>query len=216
MTDEKHIRVMLVDDHIKIHRAISALIDFIDDVELVAQGSNGREAIQLCEEHMPDVILMDVVMPAMDGIEATRQIHQQFPEVRILALSSFQDEDSVKAMMEAGAVGYLVKTSSMDDLANTLRTVHSGKMVFSPELSQIFLQSSQEPEAGSKKEYEITPRELEVLKLMIDGMNNGEIAAALVVSNSTVKYHVNSILTKLNANNRSEAITLAVEKHLVS
>lgn len=207
------IKIVLVDDHIKIHRAISVAIEFWDDLELVGQASNGEEAIQLCADYQPDIVLMDVIMPGMDGIEATRAITQQFPQIKVLALSSFQDEDSVRAMMEAGAVGYLIKSSSIDDLAQTIRTAHGGTAVFSSEVTQVLLRS---PSSGPRHDYGLTPRETEVLKLMVEGLNNRQIAEALVVSQSTAKFHVSSILSKLQVESRIEAVALAVEQNLVT
>jgi NarL family two-component system response regulator LiaR len=209
------IRIVLVDDHIKVHRAIAAAIDVWDDLELVGQGSNGKEAVQLCEDYGPDVVLMDVIMPEMDGIDATRVISQRFPHIKVLALSSFQDEDSVRAMLEAGAVGYLLKSSSIDDLAQTIRTAHQGTAVFSAEVTQVLLRSSASPPVPSR-DYGLTPRESEVLKLMVEGLNNRQIAEALVVSQSTAKFHVSSILAKLKVESRVEAVALAVERKLVT
>lgn len=216
MSGSSRIRVVLVDDHFRVHRAIAALIDFLDDLELVGQGSNGEEAIQLCREYNPDVVLMDVVMPGMDGIEATRHIHEHHPAIKVLALSSFQDVDSVRAMINAGAVGYLLKNSSIDDLANTIRTVYAGNTVLSPEVTQVLLQLDEPSKADPRQDYGLTPRELEVLALMVEGMNNNQIAASLDVSLSTAKFHVSSILTKLNVSSRIEAVAVAVEKKLVS
>jgi NarL family two-component system response regulator LiaR len=209
------IRIVLVDDHIKVHRAIAAAIDVWDDLELVGQGSNGTEAIQLCEEYVPDVMLMDVIMPEMDGIDATRVISERFPQVKVLALSSFQDEDSVRAMLEAGAVGYLLKNSSIDDLAQTIRTAHGGTAVFSAGVAQVLLHPADSP-SPPRRDYGLTPRESEVLKLMVEGMNNRQIAESLVVSQSTAKFHVSSILAKLHVESRVEAVALAVEQKLVT
>ena len=209
----ERIRVILIDDHSQVHRAIAAAIDYWDDLELVAQGANGQEAIQLCQEYLPDVVLMDVLMPAMSGAEATAKILQNQPDLKILALSSFQDTESVQAMLDAGAIGYILKNSSIDDLANTIRTTHAGHAVFSSEVTQVLLQpSSRKPQ----KEYGLTPRELEVLQQMVSGLNNRQIAETLGVSTSTIKFHVSSILTKLDVNNRIEAVALTSEENLLS
>jgi NarL family two-component system response regulator LiaR len=213
MIQSTPIRVVLADDHSKVHLAISAIIELLDDIELVGQAGNGAEAIQLCAELAPDLVLMDVIMPGMDGIEATKTITSRFPQVRVLALSSFQDEDSVRAMIEAGAVGYLLKNSSIDDLASTLRTAHAGKSVFSWEVTQVLLRP---PTSVSRSDYQLTQREAEVLKLMVAGLNNREIAEVLVISQSTAKFHVSSILTKLGVASRVEAVALAVEQNLVT
>ncbi len=205
------IRVLLVDDHIRIHRAIGAAIDVWDDLELVGHGSCGEEAVQLCADLHPDIILMDVMMPGMDGIEATEIISREYPSVKVLALSSFQDEESVRAMMAAGAVGYLLKSSSIDDLAHAIRSVQAGTAVFSTQVTQALLRP---PSSGPRRDYGLTDRETEVLKLMIDGLNNREIAEMLFVSQSTAKFHVSSILTKLGVGTRVEAVALAVEHNL--
>src|SRR5205823_22657 len=142
----------------------------------------------------PDIVIMDVMMPGMNGLEATRIIHEQHPEIRILALSSFQDIDAARGMMEAGASGYLLKDSSIDDLAQTIRTVYAGKSVMSAEITQGLLQPATLP----IKNYGLTPREKEILKLMVSGLNNNEIADTLTISLATAKFHVSSVLAKLN------------------
>ena len=208
----KPIRVAVIDDHSKIHLAIAAVIDVCEDMELVGHGSNGHEALQICAEFQPDILLMDVIMPGMNGIEASVEIHKQYPQVKILALSSFQDEEGVRAMIQAGAVGYILKTSSVDDLTHTIRTAYGGNSVFSPEITQTLLRSSQKE---SIHDFGLTPREREILKLLVDGLNNAEIAAALTISLSTAKFHVSSIFSKLGVTNRVEATTVALEHKLV-
>ncbi len=207
------IRVAVVDDHLRVHIAIEAAISTFEDLKLVAHGSNGREALQLCADYSPDIVLMDVVMPELNGIEATKAIHERYPNVKVLALSSFQDEDGVRAMLQAGAVGYVLKTSSIDDLAHTIRAAYAGKSVFSPEITHALLNV---PRPEAPPEYGLTAREREVLKLLVDGLNNAEIAAALTISLSTAKFHVSSVLAKLGVTNRVEAVALAVEKKLVN
>lgn len=214
MSVEPPIRILLADDHSKVHRSIAAVIDFIEGMELVAQASDGHEAIQLSREFQPDIVLMDVVMPHLNGIEATRHLRREFPAIKVVALSSFQDEESVREMLEAGAVGYLVKNSSIDDLASTLRAVYAGKSVISPEVIQILLQ--QPPAGSAQSEYHLTERELQVLKLMVAGQTNHEIAISLTISLSTIKFHVSSILSKLKVSSRTEAVALAVTQHLVN
>ena len=211
MTDR--IRILVVDDHSKVHRGIIAAVETFDDLDLVAHGSNGLEAIQLCADYNPDVVLMDMVMPGMDGIQATQVIHERFPAIKVLALSSYQDEDGVRAMLQAGAVGYLLKTSSIDDLANTIRATAAGQVIFSPEVAQVLLKPPQSPPL---QDFGLTAREREILKLLAEGLNNGEIAAALTISLSTVKFHVSSVFAKLNVTNRVEAVARAIEKHLVN
>jgi NarL family two-component system response regulator LiaR len=208
------IRIMLVDDHSQVHRALSILQDTNTDLALVAHASNGNEAFQLCQEQQPDVIIMDVVMPVMNGIDATRIIHEQYPVIKILALSSFQDDDSVHAMIKAGAVGYILKNSSLADLANAIRVAFSGASVLSAEVMQVLFA----PKPGTNKpneEFGLTERELEILAYMVKGFNNKQIAHQLVVSEPTVKFHVRNILAKLKASGRTEAVAIAVDKHLI-
>jgi two-component system, NarL family, response regulator LiaR len=209
------IRILLVDDHSQIHLGISAVVEIFDDLEIVGHASNGEEAIKLARQEKPDVILMDVIMPKMDGIEATRRIHEQQPEIKILALSSYQDESSVKDILKAGAVGYVLKNSSVDDIAHTIRAAYGGKSVFSNEVTQVLMNATPDKPAPTN-DYDLTPRELDVLRLLVKGHNNNHIADELTISLSTAKFHVSSILTKLHASSRVEAVATAIEQNLVS
>jgi two-component system, NarL family, response regulator LiaR len=209
------IRLIVVDDHLKVHQGIAAIIDAFDDLEIVGHASNGQEAISLIYEQQPDLVLMDVVMPVMSGIEATRRIHATQPHVKILALSSFQDTDSVREMLNAGAVGYVLKNASIDDLAHTVRAAHSGKVVLSPEVSSMLLHLPAATSQTRSADYGLTQREREILGLVVSGRNNGEIAAVLTISLSTVKFHVSSIFGKLGVTNRVEAARLAMESGLL-
>ena len=209
------INILLVDDHSQVHRSLSIMHDTHPDLILVAHASNGEEAVRQCDESQPDVILMDVVMPTMNGIEATRIIHQRYPQIRILALSSFQDEDSVQDMMRAGAVGYVLKNSSLEEIVNSIRAVHSGKTVFSSEITRaLFAPKATIPEEPPP-DYGLSARELEVLAQMVRGSSNKQIALALTVSEATVKFHVRGILAKLGVSGRVEAVALALEKKLI-
>ena len=204
------IRLMLIDDHRSTHEIVKGILLSSGDIKLVAQGSNGEDALYLCDEVRPDVILMDIVMPGIDGVEATKLIHTKHPEVKILALSSFQDDDSVRQMLQSGAVGYVLKGSLMQDLVNTIRATFRGKAVFSPEITQTLLRS---PE--TKNDFGLTDREKEVLRLLASGMNNNEIGDKLVISVSTVKFHITNILVKMQVETRAEAIVLAAKNDLV-
>ena len=208
------IRIMVVDDHSPVHRSLSIINDIYPDLLLVAHASNGQEAIQQCDETVPDVILMDVVMPLMNGIEATRVIHSRHPDVKILALSSFQDEASVQEMMLAGAVGYVLKNSSLEELVNSIRAVRSGKTVFSIEVTHALFNATA-TRVEATEDFGLSPRELEVLAHLVKGLGNKEIAQLMIISEATVKFHVRSILAKLNVSGRVEAVAVAVEKHLV-
>jgi DNA-binding NarL/FixJ family response regulator len=209
------IRLIVVDDHIKVHQGIAAIIDAFDDLEIVGHASNGQEAISLVYEQQPDLVLMDVVMPVMNGIEATRRIHATQPHIKILALSSFQDTDSVRQMLNAGAVGYVLKNASIDDLVHTVRAAHSGKVVLSPEISSLLLEMPHPSSLTRSADYGLTQREREILTLLVSGRNNGEIASVLTISLSTVKFHVSSIFGKLGVTNRVEAARLAMESGLL-
>jgi two-component system, NarL family, response regulator LiaR len=205
------IRVILIDDHRFVHETVALALARAEDIVLVAQGGNGQEALQLCQHYKPDLILMDVIMPVMNGVEATRLISEQHPEIKILALSSFQDDDSVRAMMAYGAVGYVLKGSIVNDLVTTIRATQFGKVVFSPEVTATLLTS---PKRQSQ-DFGLTQRELEVLRLMAEGLNNGEIAARLTISQSTVKFHIANVIHKLGVDTRTEAIVLAAKNNLI-
>lgn len=210
MTEKTPIRVVLVDDHAQMHRIVHAILGATADIILVGQGANGQEGIALCERYQPDVALMDVVMPVMGGIEATKVLHERFPAMKILVLSSFQDHESVYAMLRNGAVGYLTKSSLAQDLAETIRATVQGKMVFS---SEVGAQLVAPPRPSVN--FHLTDRELEVLVLMAEGLNMPEMAAKLVVSPATAKFHVENICRKLGVRTRSEALVVAAKNNLV-
>jgi len=206
------IRILIVDDHRSVHQALADMISFVDDFELVAQGSNGQEAVMLCEEHKPDVVLMDVVMPIMDGIEATRKILYTNQNIKILALSSFQDNDSVNAMLKNGALGYILKNASVDELEGIIRTIYKGKSVIDSNLIQQLMQWTP---SHDKNEFNLTRREIEILKLISNGMSYAQVANQLTISQSTVKFHVGNILNKLQVSTRNEAIMLAAKRGVI-
>ena len=207
------IRVMLVDDHTMVRRGLATFFKVFDDLQLAGEADSGEAAIQLCAEVLPDVILMDIVMPHMDGATATRLIRQQFPHVQVIALTSFKEGDLVKQALEAGAIGYLLKDVSAEELVQAIRAAHAGRVTLSPEAAQALVDTTQQPLAHDPK---LTERELEVLKLMVDGLNNTQIAGKLMVSPSTIKSHVSNILSKLGVVSRTEAVTLALRTHIVS
>jgi len=213
MTTQQPIRVMIVDDHTMVRRGLATILKVFDDLLLVGEAENGAEAIKLCGEAQPDVILMDMVMPDMDGATTTRVIRQQFPQVQIIALTSFKEGNLVKNALEAGAIAYLLKDVSADDLARAIRAAHSGRATLSPEAAQAFVETSNLPPVPG---LDLTEREREVLALMVEGLNNTQIAGRLTVSPSTIKSHVSNILSKLGVTSRTEAVTLALRNHLVS
>ena len=207
------IRVMLVDDHTMVRRGLATFLKAYDDLELAGEAGSGEEAIQLCGEILPDVVLMDMVMPDMDGATATRAIRQQFPQMHVIALTSFKEGELIRNALEAGAIGYLLKDVSAEELAEAIRAAHAGRTTLSPEAAQSLVQSViQPPNPG----FDLTDREREVLTLMIEGLNNTQIAGSLSVSPSTIKSHVSNILSKLGVTSRTEAVTLALRNHIIS
>lgn len=203
MTVLKPIRIVLVDDHRVVHQALAEMISFVEDFELVAQGSNGQEAIDLCREYLPDV-----VMPGIDGVQATRRILADTPTLKILALSSFQDDVSVNSMLKSGAVGYILKNTSIDELESIIRTVNEGKTVIDSHLMQKVLL----PDApAAHSDPSLSPRELEILKMIAGGMSYNQVGDCLGISLSTVKFHISNILAKLKVDTRNEAILVAAK-----
>jgi two-component system, NarL family, response regulator LiaR len=207
------IRVLLVDEHTMVRRGLATFLKAFDDLALAGEASGGQAAIQLCAEVRPDVVLMDLVMPEMDGATATRAIRQQFPEVQVLALTSFKDEGLVQAALQAGAIGYLLKDVSAEELAQAIRAAHAGRGTLSPEAAQALIHAATQPPAPG---HDLTARERMVLALLAEGLNNTEIAARLTVSPSTIKSHVSNILSKLGVASRTEAVALAVRHGLTA
>lgn len=213
MTETNPIRVMLVDDHAVVRSGLSAFLLAFDDLELVAEAGSGEEAVRLCERLRPDVVLMDLVMPGMDGAAATHAIRERCPQIQIIALTSFKEKELVQGALEAGAIGYLLKNVTADELADAIRKAHAGRPTLAPEAAQALIQATREPPSPG---YDLTERERQVLALMVEGLSNPEIAERLVVSPSTVKFHVSNILSKLGIAGRTEAVALAVQHHLVT
>ncbi len=207
------IRIMIVDDHTMVRKGLATILKVFPDLRLVGEAENGSAAISLCGEAQPDVILMDMVMPDMDGATATRIIRQQFPQVQVIVLTSFKEGELIKNALEAGAIGYLLKDVSADELARAIRAAYSGRATLSPEAAQTLVEAANQPPAPG---LDLTEREREVLSLMIEGLNNTQIAGRLTVSPSTIKSHVSNILSKLGVASRTEAVTLALRNHIVS
>jgi NarL family two-component system response regulator LiaR len=204
---------MLVDDHTMVRRGLATFLQVFDDLLLAGEAESGKAAIQLCAEVLPDVILMDMVMPDMDGAAATRAIRKQYPHIQVIALTSFKEGALIKKVLEAGAIGYLLKDVSADDLARAIRAAHAGRVTLSPEAAQALVEESNLPPAPG---LDLTEREREVLALMIEGLNNTQIAGRLTVSPSTIKSHVSNILSKLGVSSRTEAVALALRSGIVT
>ncbi|MEK6754111.1 MAG: response regulator transcription factor [Chloroflexota bacterium] len=207
------IRVMLVDDHTMVRRGLATFLKVYDDLQLAGEAESGEAAVKLCDEVLPDVILMDMVMPIMDGATATRTIRQKFPQVQVIALTSFKEGELIKNALEAGAIGYLLKDVSADDLVRAIRSAHAGRATLSPEAAQSLVETANLPPPPG---LDLTERERNVLTLMIEGLNNVQIAGRLTVSPSTIKSHVSNILSKLGVTSRTEAVTLALRNHIIS
>lgn len=212
MAEIKPIRVMIVDDHAVVRSGLGAFLLVFDDLELVAEAGSGREALRLCREVKPDVVLMDLVMPEMDGAETTKAIKQAFPQVQVVALTSFREEELVQGALQAGAISYLLKNVTADALARAIRAAYQGRPTLAPEATAALIHAATQPKAP---QYDLTPREKEVLALMVEGLSNPQIGERLVVSQSTVKFHVSSVLSKLGVSGRTEAVAVALQQKLV-
>ena len=214
MTEYDTVRVMLVDDHDMVRRGLATFLMAKQDLMLVGEAADGIEALEVCAEVQPDVILMDLIMPGMDGAETTRAIREQWPDVQVIALTSFQEKNLIKEALKAGAIGYLLKNVTVEELSAAIRSAHAGQSALSPEAIRVLLQD--EADTVEKiPDYKLTPREQEVLILLVEGLNNRQIAECLYVSRATSKAHVSHILGKLDVSNRAEAITLALRHKLV-
>jgi two-component system, NarL family, response regulator LiaR len=207
------IRVLIVDDHAVVRSGLAAFLMAFDDLELVGQAASGQEAVYLCPQLQPDVVLMDLMMPNMDGATATRFIRQQCPHVQVIALTSFREDELVQAVLQAGAIAYLLKNVDADELAGAIRAAHTGRLTLAPEVALALVRITAQPPAPG---HDLTARERQVLALMVKGLSNAEIAERLIVSRSTIKFFVSSILAKLHVDSRVEAVALAVQHHLVN
>jgi NarL family two-component system response regulator LiaR len=213
MSEARKIRVLIVDDHEMVRTGLAAFLLVHKDLENVGEADSGEEAVRLCEQTCPDVVLMDMVMPGMDGPTAIRAIRQRCPSAQIIALTSFKEQELVQEAIQAGALGFLYKNVSSDELIRAIRAAAAGQPTMAPEALQALIRKHAQP---TRLGHDLTEREREVLALMVKGLNNVEIADRLVVSRSTVKVHVSNILAKLGVSSRTEAVALAVEHKLVS
>jgi len=212
MNDMEKIRVMVVDDHAVVRSGLADFLLAYDDLELAGEASSGEDAVLMCGTVKPHVVLMDLVMEGMDGAEATSAIRKACPDIQVIALTSYKDEELVQRAIQAGAIGYLLKNISAQELGDAIRNAYEGRPTLAPEAAQALMQATtRPPQLG----FDLTPREREVLALMAEGLNNPEIAERLVISRSTVKHHVRAILSKLDASSRTEAVALALKNNLV-
>lgn len=206
------IRVMIVDDHDIVRGGLVHMLNTFDDLELVGEASSGEQAITMCPAVEPDVILMDLVMPKMSGVIATKLIHEAYPDIRIVALTTFKEDDLVQGALEAGAISYLLKNVTIDELSRAIRNAYAGRATLAPEAVEVLINAATRPPQPG---HDLTEREREVLALIVEGLSNYEIAEHLMITHSTVKNHVSNILSKLNAANRAEAVATALQNKLV-
>lgn len=210
MPDQK-IRVFVVDDHPMIRVGLAAMIDAEADFERVGEAANGDDAVRLVPSAAPHVVLMDLVMPKMDGIAAIAVLHKRLPATRFVVLTSLVEPSEIQRALAAGASGYLLKTASSQELVSVIRAAVGGRRVLSPEATDALVAASQKPRLGA----DLTARERELLALMVRGLNNQEIAAELAIALPTVKFHIGHILSKLQVDNRTEAVLAAFKHKLV-
>jgi two-component system, NarL family, response regulator LiaR len=208
------IRVMVADDHDVVRRGLSMFLTGFDDLELVGEAGNGTDAIRLCGELHPHVVLMDMVMPDMDGIAATRVIRSQYPNIQVVILTGSKEDMLVQSALQAGAIGYMLKNISVTEMVNIIRLAHMGKPSLSPDATQSLINLAAHPPIPDHN-YNLTPREQTILELMVDGLNNQEIADRIFVSRATVKANVSTILSKLGVDNRIDAVRIALQESLV-
>ena len=213
MSEQTPIRILLVDDHDMVRRGLAVFLLAYDDLVLVGEAANGVEALEKCAELLPDVVLMDLMMPVMDGITAIRSIRERFPATQVIALTSFSEEKLVENSLQAGAIGYLFKNVSVDELAAAIRAARDGKPTLAPEATRFLIHKTTQPSPIGQ---DLTHRERAILRLLMDGLSNPEIAEQLNLSRSTVKTHVSHIMEKLGVNSRVEVVTLAIRHNLTA
>lgn len=213
MSEEARIRVMIVDDHTIVREGLALLVTTYDDLEIVGLAGDGEEAIRRCAQLLPEVVIMDLSMPRLDGPAAIARIRADYPEIQCLALTSFLDEKLMQRAFEAGAVGYLLKSVSGEQLAAAIRGAARGESTLDASAAQLLIQSVTGPPPLG---HDLTPRERDVLARLVDGETNKQIAEALALTHGTVRVYVSSLLAKLGANNRTEAVALALQHNLLS
>ncbi|MFN8464935.1 MAG: response regulator transcription factor [Caldilineaceae bacterium] len=209
--EPRPIRILIADDHVMVRIGITTMLKVFDELILVGAATNGQSAIDMCDELAPDLVLMDVHMPEVDGIAATRIIRQQHPEIKVLALTGYADDNGVRKALQAGASGYMLKSASLDELIAAIYGVFAGQIILSPQAATALVQGST---SAPENDYGLTNREYEVLQLMLDGLSNQAIADHINVSPLTVKSHVSSVLAKLHVATRTEAVALANRRGL--
>jgi len=212
MLNKDKINLLIVDDHPLVQTAIKAFIQNCEDICLLGEANSAEKCLKLCEKMMPDVILMDIFLPEMDGIKATAQILKKWPHVKIIMLTSFVNSELIQNALKAGASGYFLKNASGKSIIKGIRDACEGKVTFSPEASRIMVEEIKDPLA---KRFQLTRQEKNILNLMVEGLSNKDIAKRLYLSTSTVQFHITNILSKLGVTKRTEAVYLALKNNLV-
>lgn len=209
------ITVMLIDDHRVVRQGLSDFLELQEDIDIVGEAGSGEEGVQLARELLPDVVLMDLVMPGIDGVETTRRIKAVSPSTRVIVLTSFADDDKVFPAIKAGAISYLLKDISPEELAHAIRAAQRNEAVLHPEVAAKLMQEFSAPRPNEAPVEQLTPREMDVLRLIAKGKSNKEIADTLIVSEKTIKTHVSNILSKLHLADRTQAAIYALRQRLV-
>ncbi len=219
MTETNPIRVMLVDDHAVVRSGLSAFLLAYDDLELVGEAGSGEEAVRLCDHAQPDVVLMDLAMPAMGGLEATRRIRREFPGTKVLAVTQYDDSEYVIPVIAAGAHGFITKSAAFSELASAIQAVHNGDSFLSPSAAAALVEECQQKtndKAEDDPYQQLTDREREVLKLVVEGHTAREIAEIMVISPKTVEWYKTSLMNKLNIHNKADLIRYAIRKRIIA
>jgi NarL family two-component system response regulator LiaR len=213
MVEPYRIRVLIADDHAMLRSGLKNFLYGYEWLELAGEVSSGAEAVEFCSTHEVDVVLMDMMMPGMNGWEATRRIIALDKPVKIIILTSFHEQDLVEDALKAGATSYLLKNVTAEELASAIQDAYTGKSTLAPEATEALIQATRQRRG---KGFDLTKREVEVLELLVDGKSNNEIAILLSISLATVRFHLTNIYSKLGAKNRIEAVTLALDHHLIT
>jgi len=206
------IKVLVVDDHPITRAGLTLFLKAHSDLELLGELSSGEEAVAFCEDELPDVVLMDLKLPGIDGVTAMQTIRQSHPEVQVIMLTSYPQPNFVERAVQTGAAGYLIKNISAQELVDAIRAAHQGHSVLAQEAAEALVHAMRQQ---TSRDYDLTSREREVLSLLVEGLSNSQIAERLIVSRATVKFHIGRILTKLGVSSRSEAISMAWQRKLV-
>jgi DNA-binding NarL/FixJ family response regulator len=209
------IRVLLVDDHAILREGLRALLSCYDDVQVVGEAKNGAVALEQVEALQPDVVIMDIAMPVMDGFESTRRIRQKYPQTRVLVLTQYEDKEYVVPLLQVGASGFVLKQALGADLINALRTVAQGETFLYPSVATVALEELRKPSTGGDPGNTLTPREREILQHIVDGKTNAQIAAALTLSIKTIEWHRGNLMGKLGVHSVADLVRHALQHRLV-